>query len=345
MDYKVLVGCMTYNHSQYIVDALNGFAMQQTDFPFACIVMDDASTDGEPEVIKEWLQKECDMEQAHFYDLELAHAIIVPHRANANCTMAAYLLKRNLYNEERLKYDLVKDWGSHSEYLALCEGDDYWTDSEKLQIQSDCLDAHPEVDICAHSYQEKHALTGRIIGRIRRRRKDCTIPVSEVILRGGGYFATASILYRIEIEQNIPQYKQYMPYDYTNLIHAASRGGTFYLDRNMAIYRRFVPQSWCSQLGIKKEAQKYYYQKCIFMLKMLNEEYHYTYNNSVNAAILIHSVVSPNNWKENIISTWQYRKYFRFLPLYHKIRIISRCCCPFISSNMFSFQKNRKEKR
>lgn len=50
--FPVLVRCNTYNQSGYIVDALSGFSMQQTNFPFVCFVIDDASTDGEQEVIQ-----------------------------------------------------------------------------------------------------------------------------------------------------------------------------------------------------------------------------------------------------------------------------------------------------
>ena len=53
VDFLVSVRCMTYNHSAYIENALDGFTMQKTDFPFVCIIMDDASTDGEQEVLRE----------------------------------------------------------------------------------------------------------------------------------------------------------------------------------------------------------------------------------------------------------------------------------------------------
>lgn len=63
-NYKVLVSCFTYNQSKYIEDALNGFVMQQTTFPFVRLVMDDASTDGEQDIIKVWMERECDMSKA-----------------------------------------------------------------------------------------------------------------------------------------------------------------------------------------------------------------------------------------------------------------------------------------
>ena len=60
--YMVCVECMTFNHVNYIEDALNGFTMQETTFPFVCTIIDDASTDGEPEVIQKYLQKNFDLE-------------------------------------------------------------------------------------------------------------------------------------------------------------------------------------------------------------------------------------------------------------------------------------------
>lgn len=84
-DYKVFVRCNTFNQSKYIEDALNGFAMQQTNFPFVCLVMDDCSTDGEQEVIMSWMERECDLEKAEYLEIELSNVILVPHKSNGNC--------------------------------------------------------------------------------------------------------------------------------------------------------------------------------------------------------------------------------------------------------------------
>ncbi len=93
----VLVNWLTYNQSKYILDALNGFVMQKTNFPFVCLVMDDASSDGEQEVIKGFLDRECAMESAEFSEIEEANIVVVPHKTNPNCMMAVYFLKNNLY--------------------------------------------------------------------------------------------------------------------------------------------------------------------------------------------------------------------------------------------------------
>ena len=87
----MLVRCFTYNQSKYIEDALNGFAMQQTNFPFVCLVMDDCSTDGEQEVIKAWMQRECDMEKSEVIEIPTSVVFIVPHKTNTSCSFAFYL--------------------------------------------------------------------------------------------------------------------------------------------------------------------------------------------------------------------------------------------------------------
>ena len=140
-DYIVFVRCITYNHSKYIKEALDGFAMQKTVFPFVCVVLDDCSTDGEPEVIKKWMNDECDPESIQYYELELSHVYLTTHKKNANCKFAFYLLKQNLYGDER-KEQLIEPWRIHTKYEAICEGDDYWTYSNKLQEQVDFLESH-----------------------------------------------------------------------------------------------------------------------------------------------------------------------------------------------------------
>ena len=146
--YKVLVRCFTFNHSKYIEKSLNGFAMQQTNFPFVCLVMDDASTDGEQKVIKDWMERECDMSKSETIDIPTSSVFIVPHKTNASCTFAFYLLKQNLYGTGDKKMNHVYPWREKTKYEAICEGDDYWTDPLKLQKQIDFLENNPEYGMC-----------------------------------------------------------------------------------------------------------------------------------------------------------------------------------------------------
>lgn len=155
IDYKLLVQCMTYNHSKYIEDTLMGFAIQQTNFPFVCLVMDDCSTDGEQEVIKSWMNRECEMSSAQFIEKEISDIIIVPHKKNLSCTFAFYFLKENLYKTKK-KTPLIDSWLEKCEYTAACEGDDYWTSPEKLQLSVDFLNEHLDYSVVCHRFKRYH---------------------------------------------------------------------------------------------------------------------------------------------------------------------------------------------
>lgn len=147
--------CATYNHSPYITDAMNGFVMQKTDFPFVCTIMDDASTDGEQEVIKKYMQNFFDLQDssvAYERDTDYGHLTFAQHKTNKNCFFAIILLKENHYSQRKNKAPYLTEW-MDTKYIALCEGDDYWTDPLKLQKQVDFLEKHEECSLCCHRYK------------------------------------------------------------------------------------------------------------------------------------------------------------------------------------------------
>lgn len=122
MKYKqplVSVCCTTYNHENYIRDVIEGFLIQKITFPFEIIIHDDASTDGTTEIIKEYADKYPEL--------------IVP-----------IFQTQNQYSQG------IKPWPNfvfpkaRGKYIALCEGDDYWTDPYKLQKQVGFLEANRE---------------------------------------------------------------------------------------------------------------------------------------------------------------------------------------------------------
>lgn len=139
--YKVYVRSATYNQAPYIEDCLNGVAMQITNFPFIHHVIDDASTDGEQTVIREWMNRQCDMEQAEFYDNDICDIVCVKNKNNPNCTEMFYFLKENMWNNPR-KDDMYTPWREACSYEALCEGDDFWIMPKKLQVQYDYLETN-----------------------------------------------------------------------------------------------------------------------------------------------------------------------------------------------------------
>lgn len=152
-DYKILVRCITYNQSKYICDALNGFAIQETDFPFICIVVDDASKDGNQEVIKQYANDNCDMSKAEISEDDISTYIRVSHKTNSNCVFLFCLLKINLYCKPE-KQEIYRPYREVCEYEALCEGDDYWIDEQKLKKQVKVMDDNDACMLSFHSINE-----------------------------------------------------------------------------------------------------------------------------------------------------------------------------------------------
>lgn len=154
--YRVCIQCYTYNHSGLIEDALNGFSMQETGFPFVAAIVDDASTDDTPQVITNYFERNFNIEDetvSYRKEMEYGTVLFARHCTNLNCFFAIVLLKENQYSKHRSKLPYLSLWMDNSEYIATCDGDDYWTDSMKLQTQVVFLDKHKEYSLCCHRYR------------------------------------------------------------------------------------------------------------------------------------------------------------------------------------------------
>lgn len=142
--YMVFVECMTFNHVNFIEDAINGFCMQQTDFPFVCAIIDDASTDGEPIVIRKYFEDHFDLQDksvAKFKETDDYVLTYARHKTNKNCFFLVFYLKYNHYGKKD-KEPYYAEWLNNSKYIAICEGDDYWIDQNKLKKQVDILESN-----------------------------------------------------------------------------------------------------------------------------------------------------------------------------------------------------------
>lgn len=134
----VCTRCFTFNHAPYIVDAMNGFAMQETTFPVVTVIVDDASTDGEQDVIRKYLDEHF-QEPYRTEETDYAHIVCANHRTNPNCQFVVLFLKYNHYSIKKSKQPYIQEW-TNTKYIAICEGDDYWTDPKKLQMQVEFLE-------------------------------------------------------------------------------------------------------------------------------------------------------------------------------------------------------------
>lgn len=132
----VSIKCITYNHEAFIRNALDGFVMQKTDFRFEVIIHDDNSTDTTATIIREYAKK--------------YPSIVKP-----------IFETENQYSKKNDSLSEIVNRHIRGKYVALCEGDDYWTDPFKLQKQVGFLDSHPDYSMCFHNAIE-HWEDGRI---------------------------------------------------------------------------------------------------------------------------------------------------------------------------------------
>lgn len=174
----VSICCITYNHENYIAETLDSFLMQETNFPFEIIVRDDASLDKTADIIREYEAK------------------------YSNIIKPIYE-KENGY-QKGIKATPVTFKKAIGEYIALCEGDDYWTDTLKLKKQVDFLTKNKEYIICygkVEAFNEKGIINNYVGGA----KKDLT----QKELKRTTPINTLTVMFR-----NISLLKE-MPYEVT----------------------------------------------------------------------------------------------------------------------------------
>lgn len=241
----VSVICLTYNHAAWIRDALEGFVQQNTNFRYEVLVHDDASTDHTADIIREYEKQYPDLVRG-IYEEENQYSKNVP-----------------IIEEIVMPY-------VRGRYIALCEGDDYWTDPNKLQKQVDILEMHPEIDICAH--RSRILQNGVLEGSFPDCEKEQVFTVENVILGGGSFVPTASLLCRRSVRELHYRFSDYMSLDYTWQIQGALRGGMYYLPEVMSVYRQNVGGSWTLRIH---ENRKYHIEHLLSdktMLRLLDED-------------------------------------------------------------------------
>lgn len=253
----VAIQCMTYNHAPYIEDAMNGFCMQLTDFPFVAIIVDDASTDGEPDVIKRYLDQHFDIPNARQWETNEAHFIEAQHLENKSCWFAVILLKHNYYQQHKPKMPLYSKWIEDVKYIAMCEGDDYWTDSTKLDRQVSFL----EENHCYLAVAENSIIHFIIDNSTRpfSNKKERDLTLEELLTKR--QFATASVLYKknIILTDSFKKIKYF--YDTALWCCIVSLGPFRYLENISSVYNR--------GLGVTETTEPYIWGK---KMRRMNDE-------------------------------------------------------------------------
>ncbi len=230
----VTIRCMTFNHKPYIQQCLDGFVMQKTNFPFFAIVVDDASTDNEQEVLWDFINNELDASTLQKKETNDYVRVIATHKTNSNCTFLFFFLKYNHYRK-KAKDPYFKEWEEKVKYIAICEGDDYWIDPLKLQKQVDFMESYPDYSLVCSNYHEERN------GVIQKRRfhlleGDCL----KDYLSAQGIVPTATTLFLTddfyEAQKNIPPGKFLMG-DVPLWIQLMHKGKVKVLEDITTVYR------------------------------------------------------------------------------------------------------------
>lgn len=274
--YMVCTSCMTYNHAPYIVDAMNGFAMQETTFPVYYLITDDASTDGEPKVIKHYLA-DYFHEPYRTEETEDYHLICAVHKTNPNCTFIVFFLKYNHYSIKKAKLPYQSEWRDNTKYIAICEGDDYWINSQKLQKQVNFMESNPEYGMCytrcytnVAGHISKKAIGGKGTTLSELLNDNCICTLTTLYLTS---------LYNHYCEDVQPSKYHWKMGDYPRWLYMSVVSKIGYIDDITAVYR-ILPESASHTRNIEK--------KMMYLDKMLDIQLYFNnrYGNAKSSDII-----------------------------------------------------------
>lgn len=239
MQPLVSVWILAYQHGGFIRQCLDGVLMQVTSFPVEIIVGEDGSTDGTREICVDYAKKHPDRIRLFL-------------RSRARSTWAEGGTARF--------FNGVWTWlSARGKYVALCEGDDCWTDPAKLQKQVDLLEARPDMSLCCH----------RVIVGSEPKPDGVVYPghsrplvntLEDVLVEN--WIATCSIVLRREILQDYPGWARDLTFsDWPIQVMAAKRGNIGFLDAVMGFYRVHPGGQWSGLGGVKRlqDTLKFYF--------------------------------------------------------------------------------------
>ena len=242
---KVSVFCLTYNHRDYIKDAIEGFLAQKTSFEVQIIVFDDASNDGTSDILKEYAER--------FPQITLV------------------VSKENLFSNDKIfiTFEVIYEI-SRGEYIAVCEGDDYWIDPLKLQKQVDIFEADRSVALVGHASKWVDCMTGEE-KEFHPYNSTRQIEPREIIIQRNGNISTASLMTKKENFLFPEDFPKSPVGDYRLQLRQILIGKVFYIDEIMSCYRYNHNGSWTRENALnRKKLMAHDLKMCSFL---------YEYNN------------------------------------------------------------------
>ena len=205
----VTVWCSTYNHQKYIAQAIEGFVIQKTNFEIEIYIHDDASTDNTANIVREYA--------ARYPQIK------------------AICQTENKFSVDKSHLNRIMFEKAQGKYIAMCEGDDYWIDPNKLQKQVDFLEANPDFAICFHRVNIISDDGSQPITQSNQNRKE----VSDFDdLARENFIHTASVVYRNCLNREVLfRFKEIILGDWYLFLLLAQHGKIKFFEDVMANYR------------------------------------------------------------------------------------------------------------
>lgn len=208
--------CMiTYNQEKYIADAIEGVLMQEATFPFELVIANDASTDNTDSIINDFIKKHPKGNLINYFN----------HKSNIG------MMPNFIFAIEQ----------GQGKYIAMCDGDDYWTDPHKLQKQVDFLEANEEYSISFHSVKIENLIFQVTQNSDRNLKTESTLFDYAV----KNYVPTVSALFRNFDKTNFYKWAgKCLIGDYPLFLYIAQYGKIHFINENMAVYRVHSNGTW-----------------------------------------------------------------------------------------------------
>lgn len=261
---KISICCLCYNHSQYISQTFESFLVQKGNFEIEIVVFDDCSTDNSREIIMMYKKK-------------------YPEKFNL------IFPEKNTYKQGKTAFfDIIKN--AKGEYVAFCEGDDYWISETKLNKQLEFIKKNPDINLVFHP-----ALTLYDNGKIENNgygeyRKKENHSFECILNESGAYMPMASIFARrslyIKWFERFPKFFSENTWHSTIQILGAYKNGAGYLPETLSVYRSMHEGSWSYNICRSSIAAIKDFESFCIRNRKLNEITNYEYNNIFNQVLL-----------------------------------------------------------
>lgn len=299
MDNNIMVSicCITYNHEKYIEEAIKSFLMQKVKFKFEILIHDDASTDNTANIIKKYEKKYPDLIKTIYQ-------------------------KENQYSKG-IKISKILYEKAQGKYIAICEGDDYWTDPYKLQKQINYMESNSKCGLCFHTVGIFDDKLKKNIGVIKPYENNQIAPIKDVILGGGEFMGTNSIVFRRKNILDFPKFYLQAPVgDYPLQILLSSKEYAYFIIEEMSVYRINTGISWTDK-NKGYENKKLLSIKLIKMLEEFDKYSKFKYKEIIWKKIEMISyenIIHHYNRKIDL-SREEYNNFFKRLRLRRKIKM------------------------